>query len=51
MTTLTEVLALFRKEFAREDMKEARYKWNEAIYDPNNETFGDSFINIKKIAQ
>ena len=52
MTTLTEVIALFRKEIAREDMKEgARYKWNEARYDSNNETLGDFLINLKKKAK
>ena len=51
-TTLQEVLQLFRKEFAKEDMREvARYKWNEAKYDPTTQTFGDFLKNLKKIAK
>ena len=47
-TTLADVLALFLKEFAKENMmEEARYKWNEAKYDPANEAFGDLLINLK----
>ena len=50
-TTLQDVLQLFRKEFAKEDMREvARYKWNEAKYDPTTQTFGDFLKNLKKIA-
>ena len=42
VTTLKDVLELFRKEFAKEDFKEvARYKWDQARYDPTTETFGD----------
>ena len=51
-TTLQDVLQLFRKEFAKEDMREiARYKWNEAKYDPTTQTFGDFLKNLKKIAK
>ena len=42
LTTLKDVLDLFRKEFAKEDLKEvACYKWDQARYDPTTETFGD----------
>ena len=51
-TTLAHILDIFRKEFAKEDMKEvARYKWNEAKYDPSNETFSDFLKNLKKTAK
>ena len=41
LTTLKDVLDLFRKEFAKEDLKVARYKWDQARYDPTTETFSD----------
>ena len=51
-TTLQDVLQLFRKEFAKEDMREvARYKWNEAKYDPTTQTFGDFLKDLEKIAK
>ena len=41
VTTFRDVLDLFRKEFAKEDLKEvARYKWYQARYDSTTETFG-----------
>ena len=49
-TTLQDVLQIFRKEFAKEDMREvARYKWNEDKYDPTTQTFGDFLKDLKKI--
>ena len=52
LTTLKDVLDLFRKEFAKEDLKEvARYKWDEARYDPTTETFGDFLESLKKTAK
>ena len=40
VTTLKDVLDLFRKEFAKEDLKEvARYKRDQARYDPTTEIF------------
>ena len=52
MTTLKDVLELFRKEFAKEDLKEvARYKWDQARYDPTTETFGDFLKSLKKTAK
>ena len=52
MTTLKDVLDLFRKEFAKEDLKEvARYKWDQARYDPTTETFGDFLKRLKKTAK
>ena len=52
LTTLKDVLDLFRKEFAKEDLKEvARYKWDQARYDPTTETFSDFLKNLKKIAK
>ena len=52
LTTLKDVLDLFRKEFATEDLKEvARYKWDQARYDPTTEAFSDFLKNLKKIAK
>ena len=52
MTTLKDVLDLFRNEFAKEDLKEvARYKWDQARYDPTTETFGYFLKNLKKTAK
>ena len=52
LTTLKDVLDLFRKEFAKEDLKEvARYKWDQARYDPTTKTFSDFLKNLKKIAK
>ena len=54
-TTIQDVLQFFRKDFAKEDMREvARYKWNEAKYDPTTQTFRDSLKDrqiFKKIAK
>ena len=51
-TTLKDVLDLFRKEFAKKDLKEvARYKWHQARYDPTTETFGDFLKSLKKTAK
>ena len=50
--TLKDVLDLFREEFAKEDLKEvARYKWDQARYDPTTETFGDFLKSLKKTAK
>ena len=52
LTTLKDVLDLFRKEFAKEDLKEvARYKWDQARYDPTTETFSHFLKNLKKNAK
>ena len=52
LTTLKDVLDQFRKEFAKEDLKEvARYKWDQARYDPTTETFSDFLRNLKKTAK
>ena len=52
LTTLKGVLDLFRKEFAKEDLKEvARYKWDQARYDPTTETFSNFLKNLKKTAK
>ena len=52
LTTLKDVLDLFRKEFAKEDLKEvARYKWDQARYDPTTETLSDVLKNLKKTAK
>ena len=52
VTTLKEVLDLFREEFAKEDLKEVpRYKWDQARYDPTTETFGDFLKSLKKTAK
>ena len=52
VTTLKDVLDLFREEFAKEGLKEvARYKWDQARYDPTTETFGDFLKSLKKTAK
>ena len=52
LTTLKDVLDLFRKDFAKEDLKEvARYKWDQARYDPTTETFSNFLKNLKKTAK
>ena len=52
LTTLKDVLDMFRKEFAKEGLKEvARYKWDQARYDPTTETFSDFLKNLKKTAK
>ena len=52
LTTLQDVLDLFRKEFAKEVLKEvARYKWDQARYDLTTETFSDFLKNLKKTAK
>ena len=52
VTTLKDVLDMFRKEFAKEDLKEvARYKWDQARYDPTTETFSDFLKSLKKTAK
>ena len=52
VTTLKDVLDMFQKEFAKEDLKEkARYNWGQARYDPTTETFGDFLKSLKKTAK
>ena len=52
VTTLRDVLDMFRKEFAKEDLKEvARYKWDQARYEPTTETFSDFLKSLKKTAR
>ena len=52
VTTLRNELYMFRKEFAKEDLKEvARYKWDQARYDPTTETFSDFLKSLKKTAK
>ena len=51
VTTLKDVLDLFRKEFAKKEIKKvARYKWDQARYDPTTESFGDFLKSLKKTA-
>ena len=52
VTTLKDMLDLFRKEFAKEDLKEVgRYKWDQASYDPTTETFENFLKSLKKTAK
>ena len=52
LTTLKDVLDLFRKEFAKEGLNEvARYKWDQARYDPTTETFSYCLKSLKKTAK
>ena len=51
-TTLAQVLRYFRKEYAKEDLKEmAKYKFDQMRYDPATETFNHFLNKFKKIAK
>ena len=51
ITTLKDVLDLFRKEFAKDLKVVGRYKWDQARYDPTSETISDFVKNLKKSAK
>ena len=51
-TTLAQVLRYFKKEYAKEDLKEvAKYKLDQMRYDPTTETFNDFLNEFKKVAK
>ena len=51
-TTLPQVLRYFKKEYAKEDLKEvAKYKFDQMRYDPSAETFNDFLNKFKKVAK
>ena len=51
-TTLAQVLRYFKKEYAKEDVKEvAKYKFDQMRYDPTAETFNDFLNKFKKVAK
>ena len=51
-TTLAQVLRYFKKEYAKEDLKEVvKYKFDQMRYDPSTETFNDFLNNFKKVAK
>ena len=51
-TTLAQVLRYFKKEYAKEDLKEvAKYKFDQMRYDPSTETFNDFLNKVKKVAK
>ena len=51
-TTLAQVLRYFKKEDAKEDLKEvAKYKFDQMRYDPTTETFNDFLNKFKKVAK
>ena len=51
-TTLAQVLRYFKKEYAKEDLKEvAKYKFDQMRYDPTAETFNDFLNKYKKVAK
>ena len=51
-TTLAQVLRYFKKEYAKEDLKEvAKYKLDQMLYDPTAETFNDFLNKFKKVAK
>ena len=51
-TTLAQVLRYFKKEYAKEDLKEvAKYKFDQMRYDPTTETFNDFLNKFKKVAK
>ena len=51
-TTLAQVLRYFKKEYAKEDLKEvAKYKFDQMRYDPTAETFNEFLNKLKKVAK
>ena len=51
-TTLAQVLRFFKKEYAKEDLKEvAEYKVDQMRYDPSAETYNDFLNKFKKVAK
>ena len=51
-TTLAQVLRYFKKEYAKEDLKEvAKYKFDQMRYDPSVETFNGFLNKFKKVAK
>ena len=51
-TTLAQVLRYFKKEYAKEDLKEvAKYKFDQMRYDPSAETFNDFLNTFKKVVK
>ena len=51
-TTLAQVLRYFKKEYAKEDLKEvAKYKCDQMRYDLSAETFNDFLNKFKKVAK
>ena len=51
-TTLAQVLRYFKKEYAKEDLKEvAKYKFDQMRYNPTAETFNDFLNKYKKVAK
>ena len=51
-TTLAQVLRYFKKEYAKEDLKEvAIFKFDQMRYDPTAETFNEFLNKFKKVAK
>ena len=51
-TTLAQVLRYFKKEYAKEDLKEvAKYKFDQMRYDPTAEIFNEFLNKFKKVAK
>ena len=51
-TTLAQVLRYFKKEYAKEDLKEvAKYKFDQMRYDPTAETFNNFLNKFRKVAK
>ena len=51
-TTLAQVLRYFKKEYAKEDLKEvAKYKFDQMRYGPATETFNEFLNKFKKVAK
>ena len=51
-TTLAQVLRYFKKEYAKEDLREvAKYNFDQMRYDPAIEKFNDFLNNFKKVAK
>ena len=51
-TPLAQVLRYFKKEYAKEDLKEvAKYKFDQMRYDPSTQTFNDFLNKFKNVAK
>ena len=52
MTTLIDILQAFKKEYAKDDLKEvSKFKFEQLRYDPTTESFNDFLNKFKKTAK
>ena len=51
-TTMTDIIAAFNKEYAKEDLKEvSKYKFDQMRYDTTTESITDFLTKLKKTAK